>query len=185
MASRDNHILDAIFSGDFSNLGPTAPTSTFGEEAEARKYPVPNEHLLSQLKGLETDAVEAVEGANDLEKALQILANAMLLCPTYGSAYNNRAQVLRMQGNNEEALKDLDLAIEYGAGDAALLKQAYTQRAIVKKALGDIEGSDRDFGMGSKYGSSVAKQAVMNNPYAKMCNAIVTEVMSKYQPEQK
>ncbi|KAJ3265552.1 Tetratricopeptide repeat protein 36 [Chytriomyces hyalinus] len=180
--ARDDKILDAIFSGDYSNLAENPDAAAAAKPTPAAKYPPPNEHLLQQLKAIEEEAVQAAETEKDLQKAFDTLSNCFILWPTYASAYNNRAQVLRLLGRNEEAQKDLDLAIEYGDGNPALLKQAYTQRAVVKKALGDLDGSDRDFGMGAKYGNDVAKAMVKENPYAKMCSAIVTEVMAKYQP---
>jgi hypothetical protein len=34
--------------------------------------------------------------------------------------------------------------------------------------LGDEKGADEDFALGAKYGNDLARQAVKNNPYAKM-----------------
>ncbi|KAJ3297718.1 Tetratricopeptide repeat protein 36 [Borealophlyctis nickersoniae] len=73
-----------------------------------------------------------------------------------------------MQGRTDEALADLDKAVELGAGDAVVLKQAYTQRAILRKSMGDLEGSENDFAQGARLGNEIAKAAVANNPYAKM-----------------
>lgn len=57
--------------------------------------------------------------------------------------------------------------------------QAYTQRAVLKATLGDNEGSAKDFQMGSKLGNQIAAKKVSENPYAKLCNAMVAEAMKR------
>jgi hypothetical protein len=86
-----------------------------------------------------------------------------------------------MQDNLDAALKDLDLVIDdIGQGQPKILKQAYTQRAIIRKQQGDITGSRQDFEMGAKLGNPIAKNfAVSENPYAKMCNQVMMEVMNR------
>ena len=86
-----------------------------------------------------------------------------------------------MQDKLDEALKDLDLVIEdLGIGQPKVLNQAYTQRAIIKRQQGDAEGSRLDFEMGAKLGNPVARNiAVKENPYAKMCNSVMMEVMNR------
>ncbi|KAJ0064010.1 hypothetical protein NL108_016331, partial [Boleophthalmus pectinirostris] len=54
--------------------------------------------LLKQVKELEMRGVSAAE-AGDLEGALQLFSQAIQLLPGRASAYNNRAQALRLQGN--------------------------------------------------------------------------------------
>ncbi|KAI8853700.1 hypothetical protein BC829DRAFT_381951 [Chytridium lagenaria] len=110
----------------------------------------------------------------EMDEALQGFTACIELWPSYASAYNNR-----MKGDKEASLKDLDLAIEYGEGDAKILKQAYSQRGFLKKHFGDDAGAEVDLALGAKYGNELAKAAVRNNPYAKMCNAMVREAMTK------
>jgi hypothetical protein len=94
------------------------------------------------------------------------------------SLYNNRAQIYRLQKRFQNALNDLDLAIKY-APTSDLLGTAYTQRAVLKKELGDVVGSNQDFELGAKYGHPLAKSQISNNPYAKLCNSIVAEAMRR------
>lgn len=54
--------------------------------------------LLRQVKGLEMRGVSAAE-AGDLQAALQLFSEAIQIVPLRASAYNNRAQALRLQGN--------------------------------------------------------------------------------------
>ncbi|KAJ3048413.1 hypothetical protein HK102_012699, partial [Quaeritorhiza haematococci] len=77
------------------------------------------------------------------------------------------AQAYRMKGETDLALQDLELAIQHGVRNNNILKQAYTQRAIIKKQKGDIAGAEADFALGAKYGNHIAKAVVRNNPYAK------------------
>ena len=54
-----------------------------------------------------------------------------------------------------------------------MLKQAYTQRAVIKKKQGDESGADRDFAMGAQHGNDFAKGMVRQNPFAKLCNQVL------------
>lgn len=54
--------------------------------------------LLKQVKELEMQGVSAAE-AGDLQAALQLFSQAIQILPQRASAYNNRAQALRLQGN--------------------------------------------------------------------------------------
>ncbi|RKP14934.1 hypothetical protein BJ684DRAFT_7831, partial [Piptocephalis cylindrospora] len=130
---------------------------------------------LKQLQDLEGKAIKAAEN-NDLDTALHHCDQAISLEPTYASAYNNKAQILRMSKKSKIALDSLNLAIQHAHGDKRILRQAYTQRAILRKEMGDQEGSASDFEMGAKYGHTLAKAAATaENPYAKMCHAMVME----------
>lgn len=54
--------------------------------------------LLEQVKELELQGVSAAE-AGDLPAALQRFSQAIGILPRRASAYNNRAQALRLQGD--------------------------------------------------------------------------------------
>lgn len=87
----------------------------------------------------------------------------------------------RTKNELDKALKDLDYVIsDIGEGQPKILRQAYTQRAILKRQQGDLAGSRKDFEVGAKLGNSVARNfAVNENPYAKMCNQVMMEVMNR------
>lgn len=93
----------------------------------------------------------------------------------------NRAQVYRMNNQLEKALEDLNYVInDIGEGQPKILKQAYTQRAIVHRQLGDLVASRSDFEMGAKLGNPLARNVAINeNPYAKMCNQVMMQVMNR------
>lgn len=54
--------------------------------------------LLKQVKALELQGVSAAE-AGDLQGALQLFSQATEILPQRASAYNNRAQALRLRGD--------------------------------------------------------------------------------------
>ncbi|CAO3624785.1 unnamed protein product [Cunninghamella echinulata] len=77
-------------------------------------------------------------------------------------------------------MEDLSQVIKLGEGQPKVLRQAYTQRAILKRQQGDVIGSRADFEMGAKLGNPIAKNIAVNeNPYSKLCNQIMMEVMSR------
>jgi hypothetical protein len=69
------------------------------------------------------------------------------------------------------------MAIELG--DIKVQRQAYTQRAIIKKAKGNLLEAEEDFAQGARLGNPVAKHEVKSNPYAQSCNEMLQDVMSK------
>ncbi|KAJ2874709.1 hypothetical protein H4R27_006470 [Coemansia aciculifera] len=134
---------------------------------------------LVELQGLERRAILAAERDGDIKGAISQLTQIIHDCPAYASAYNNRAQALRLDGADPSAvLADLDSAIRY-AQDDKTLGQAFTQKGIVIKAMeGDQDEVFNCFAQGAKCGNEVARLAMAKeNPYAKMCGKIVTEAM--------
>ncbi|CAO3587902.1 unnamed protein product [Absidia cylindrospora] len=128
---------------------------------------------------MEREAVTLAE-QEDTDGALAILDQCIELEKDYASAYNNRAQIYRMRDEKEKALEDLGHVIRLGEGQPKVLRQAYTQRAILRRQQGDVHGSRADFEMGAKLGNPFARNvAVGENPYAKMCNQIMMEVMGR------
>jgi tetratricopeptide (TPR) repeat protein len=161
ISSNDQQILDMIFSNDMAPLNDTAVNPPTID---------PNE--LMKLKQMELEAVQVSEA--DPLQAIDILTKAIHINSQYGSLYNNRAQLYRIRGDLEHALKDLDMAVEYG--DYAVLKQAFTQRALVKKQLG--LPFEQDFEKGAQFGNDIAKEQVRNNPIAKLCNETLLHVLN-------
>ncbi|ORY24275.1 hypothetical protein BCR33DRAFT_860352 [Rhizoclosmatium globosum] len=183
--TRDTKVLDAIFSQDFSGLAqeenPT--TSNLNPNKPSLNYPLPTTETLAQLQILESKGVAAAE-SNDLESALSFFSSAIDSWPWHPSALNNRAQTLRMLGRDADAMRDINDAIEYALAqqNEGVLKMAYAQRAILRKNEGNMSGAEEDLLKAAKLGNETARAAVKNNPYAKMCNAMVSELMAQYAP---
>ena len=68
--------------------------------------------------------------------------------------------------------------LSQGQGNAAC--QAYTQRALIQRLEGHDDEALEDFKKAANLGSEFAKtQVVRMNPYAAMCNQMLSEVIGK------
>ncbi|KAJ1989915.1 hypothetical protein H4R33_001913 [Dimargaris cristalligena] len=183
LTNRDTNVLDALFEGggDITSAGLQGikeSNTALPAEEFSPVSPIP-ETMLAGLKKREVEGVALAE-KDDLDGALLHFSAVISQCAKYASAYNNRAQVYRLQNQYDAALDDLAMALKYSNGDPKVLKQAYTQRAIIKRARGDTDGAFYDFELGGKYGNPVAKDAaVLENPYSKLCNAIMKESLAQ------
>ncbi|KAI8979213.1 hypothetical protein BDF20DRAFT_912838 [Mycotypha africana] len=175
MAISDEAVLEFMFNPESQGLSLDAIANTVDEKP---KYNIPAEKL-AQLQTLEKEAVKIAE--TDSGKALELLNECISMEDKYASAYNNRAQVYRLQEQLGKALADLDYVIsDIGEGQPKVLRQAYTQRAIIKRQQGDLVGSKEDFQAGARLGNPIARNIAVNeNPYAKLCNQVMMEVMSR------
>uniref|UniRef100_A0A4W6CHJ1 Tetratricopeptide repeat protein 36 n=1 Tax=Lates calcarifer TaxID=8187 RepID=A0A4W6CHJ1_LATCA len=135
--------------------------------------------LLKQVKELEMQGVSAAE-AGDLQAALQLFSQAIQILPQRASAYNNRAQALRLQGNTAGALEDLDQAISLSGDTGRTACQALVQRGLLRRLACQDDGARADFEKAAALGSEFARQqAVVLNPYAALCNKMLSEVINK------
>ncbi|KAJ2003685.1 hypothetical protein GGI04_002886 [Coemansia thaxteri] len=138
-----------------------------------------SESQLADLQARERNAILAAEQDGDVKAAIAQLTQIIEEYPSYASAYNNRAQALRLDGADLSAvLSDLDSAIRH-AQDDKTRGQAYTQKGIVLKAQGGDQDDVFDcFAQGARCGNEVARMAMeKENPYAKLCGKIVSEAM--------
>lgn len=136
--------------------------------------------LLSEVQSLEIRAIATAE-ANQYDEALQLLTQCIERCPEYASAYNNRAQVYQLLKQPDAAMKDCNTAIERARGDRHVLRQAYTQRALLHRTKGDDAAALSDYQKGGEYGNIYAKtEAVRLNPYAALCNQYLQMAMEKH-----
>ncbi|KAJ0021892.1 hypothetical protein NQD34_009382 [Periophthalmus magnuspinnatus] len=175
-SAHDKAVLQAIFNpntpfGDISGLNQ--------EEALTDDDSGFDTELLKQVKELETRGVSAAE-AGDLEGALQLFSQAIQLLPGRASAYNNRAQALRLQGNTAGALQDLDRAVELSGSSGRTGSQALVQRGLLRRLMCQNDEAREDFTKAAALGSEFAQQqVVLLNPYAALCNRMLSEVIHK------
>ena len=78
------------------------------------------------------------------EKALADYAKSKRIRPETGETHLNEGAAYIFLKDYENALKSLDLAIEYGSAD---LHAAYYNRALAREQLKDVEGAYYDFKM--------------------------------------
>ncbi|XP_062860596.1 tetratricopeptide repeat protein 36 [Trichomycterus rosablanca] len=135
--------------------------------------------LLKQVKDLELKGVSAAE-SGDVEKALHHFNQAIQILPLRASAYNNRAQLKRLQGDTQSAIEDLEQAISLSKGEGRSACQAFVQRGLLLRLAHRNDEARSDFERAAALGSEFARQqAVILNPYAALCNRMLNEVISK------
>ncbi|XP_060643597.2 tetratricopeptide repeat protein 36 isoform X1 [Anolis sagrei] len=177
-SAKDRAVLQSI-------LHPNTP---FDEESEDEETEATEEaegafdaDLLKRATDLEVQGVAWAE-AGDLEAALEAFREAILLLPERASAYNNRAQALRLKGNTEGALRDLDTALSLSQGRGPVARQGFVQRGMIRLLRGQEEAARGDFAEASRLGSPFARQQLVRmNPYAALCNQMLSEVMKQLQ----
>ncbi|KAM8818403.1 tetratricopeptide repeat protein 36 [Rhynchonycteris naso] len=175
----DQAVLQAIFNPNtpFGDVG-----LDLGEKAE--KEEVDEDGLfpqaqLEQSKALELQGVIAAE-AGDLSTALERFGQAIHLLPKRASAYNNRAQARRLQGDVAGALEDLERAVALSGGQGRAARQAFVQRGLLARLQGRDDDARRDFEQAARLGSPFARrQLVLLNPYAALCNRMLADVMAQ------
>ncbi|XP_074071276.1 tetratricopeptide repeat protein 36 [Macrotis lagotis] len=180
----DQAVLRAIFSPD-TPFGDV-PGLELGED-QVDKNQVEDEDvtfpgdLLEQTKNLELQGVTAAEAGN-LSTALERFSQAIDLLPARASAYNNRAQARRLQGDVAGALEDLDAAILLSAGRGPVACRSFVQRGLVARLQGRDRDAARDFQRAARLGSPFARrQLVQLNPYAALCNRMLADMMRQLQ----
>jgi len=172
--ARDKTVLNMI-------LNPLMPNQDFDIENQDTDDQFSNLPNAEECKRLEVEGIKLAEDRK-FDEALGKFNEAIIVCPNNPSPYNNRAQVLRFQEKIEEAIADLNKAIELSEGKGKSAAQAYSQRALIYQLRNDNDLAREDYEKASKLGSNFAKmQLVALNPYAAMCNAMLSEVLAKTQ----
>ncbi|XP_069017594.1 tetratricopeptide repeat protein 36 [Embiotoca jacksoni] len=175
-SAHDRAVLQAIFN----------PTTPFGDipGLNQKEELIDDDsgfdtELLKQVKELEMQGVSAAE-AGDLQGALQLFSQAIHILPERASAFNNRAQALRLQGDTAGALEDLDRAIALSGSTGRAACQALVQRGLLHRLTCRSEEAKADFEKAAALGSEFARQqVVVLNPYAALCNKMLAEVINK------
>src|SRR5438132_1201452 len=92
LSTNDSLVFTSIFDPE------SAPTpSLITIDASLPAYPHITSHsTLTQLRSQELLAIRAIESLGDVTTALSTLSSILSSYPLYASAYNNRAQVLRL-----------------------------------------------------------------------------------------
>uniref|UniRef100_D3TQG0 TPR repeat-containing protein n=1 Tax=Glossina morsitans morsitans TaxID=37546 RepID=D3TQG0_GLOMM len=135
--------------------------------------------ILENSKILELEGVKFAE-AKDFDKAVEKFNEALNLTPNRASIYNNRAQALRLAGRDEEALQDLNVAIEYADVQYKTKCHALCQRGVLYRKQNKLSDAKIDFEEAAKMGSEFAKtQLVEINPFAALCNQMLREAFVK------
>ncbi|XP_071446678.1 tetratricopeptide repeat protein 36 homolog [Hetaerina americana] len=134
-----------------------------------------------EAKLLEIEGVKSAE-QGQLQDAINIFTKAIQSAPSRPSGYNNRAQALRLIGNDADALVDLNNALNLSQKKGQVARQALCQRGMIYRKEGKDEEATEDFKEAAKLGSEFARsQIVEMNPYAALCNKMLHDVFNKLQ----
>lgn len=170
----DEQILEAIFDPEASGMMP-GPKGE--EQVEVTEQGDPAD--VARAKELELEAVKAAESGRHSD-ALELLNRAVEVAPRYASPYNNRAQVHQLLKQVDLAMVDLDRAVELSGGRGKAGEQALVQRGIIWRLKGEDGKAMEDFKKAAGLGNRFAQmQVVKLNPYAALCNQMLTEVIGK------
>ncbi|KAM6432326.1 tetratricopeptide repeat protein 36 [Liasis olivaceus] len=172
----DRAVLQTIFH-------PNVPFDEDLEEDQEKQQATQEEgfdpELLKQATCLEAQGIAAAEGG-DLELALEKFNQAIQLLPERASAFNNRAQAFRLGGEVAKALEDLEAALKLSGGAGLVARQGFVQRGMIQRLQGQEEAARRSFEQAASLGSAFARrQLVLMNPYAALCNQMLSEVMKQ------
>ncbi|KAM7311362.1 tetratricopeptide repeat protein 36 [Ixodes scapularis] len=171
--ANDKAVLEAVFNPLFSELGFSCDDEDSAEISES------DTDVPAEVKELEVEGVRAAE-MQEIDEAIEIFSKAIQLCPRRASGYNNRAQALRIKGDVEHALEDLNNAINLSEGKGHAACQALCQRGLIYRLQKRDEEALVDFKRAAKLGSQFAKaQVVQMNPYAALCNQMLGQMFAK------
>ncbi|XP_072011668.1 tetratricopeptide repeat protein 36 [Engystomops pustulosus] len=176
----DTAVLHAIFnpSAPFGDICGDKDNNTQQEPDVDSRFPA---DLLEEAQNLELTGVRAAE-SGDVKAAVQKFTEAITLLPERPSAYNNRAQALRLEGNVTGALQDLDHAVELSKGMGISGRQALVQRGLILRLKGNDDAAREDFQRAAQLGSDFARQQLVAlNPYAALCNRMLRDMVQKLQ----
>ncbi|XP_029161132.1 tetratricopeptide repeat protein 36 isoform X2 [Nylanderia fulva] len=172
LSEGDRAVLNTIF--DPLQLG----LPNFSQEVEATDT-LEEDNLEPHVSEIVRKAIICAEAKN-FDESFRLFDEASKRAPESPSILNDRAQALRLANRDEEALKDLHLAVELSRGEGRAGIQALCQRGALYRWMGQDDEARKDFVRAAKAGSSFAKeQLIALNPYAAMCNAMLREITSK------
>jgi len=172
---RPKHVLNQIFNPGL----PWGDEVDTVDDEEQENNALAETQAVIKAKALEHEAVKLAESGN-VDASIALFDQAVAEAPEWPSTYNNRAQALRLKGDEEGALADLDKALQLSEGKGTVACQAYTQRGLLRTKQGDEEGAKSDLGHASELGGGFAKQLLTSmNPYAALCNQMLGDVMQK------
>ncbi|CAN7987421.1 unnamed protein product [Ixodes pacificus] len=176
--ANDKAVLEAVFNPLFSELGFSCDDEDSAEISGQLWHELDTD-VPAEVKELEVEGVRAAE-RQEIDKAIEIFSKAVQLCPRRASGYNNRAQALRIKGDVEHALEDLNNAINLSEGKGHAACQALCQRGLIYRLQKRDEEALVDFKRAAKLGSQFAKaQVVQMNPYAALCNQMLGQMFAK------
>ncbi|XP_053609014.1 tetratricopeptide repeat protein 36 [Plodia interpunctella] len=171
LSERDRAVLRSIFD----------PTATIGDVVDdGDNFPEDEQSKESDEESirLSSEGVGLAE-AGRLEEALETLTKGIQVAPDRAAGYNDRAQVFRLMEKDDEAMSDIDRALHLTEGKRSRARAlALCQRGVLLRKRGADADARAAFTEAAKLGSGFAKKQVVElNPYAALCNQMLSQVM--------
>ncbi|XP_045448387.1 tetratricopeptide repeat protein 36 [Melitaea cinxia] len=171
LSERDRAVLRSIFD-------PTATIGDVADDGDSFEEDQDTTDTDKKSKELCLQGVQLAE-ANQLDEALEYLNRAIEVAPERAPGYNDRAQLFRLMKRDDDAMKDLDYVLKLTDGKKTRARAlALCQRGVLLRKRGDDDNARAAFAEAAKLGSGFAKKQVVElNPYAALCNQMLSQVM--------
>ncbi|CAG9806136.1 unnamed protein product [Chironomus riparius] len=182
ISARDLQILDLLFDQSKSEDLVRNCTQPIHDDINIKDDDEEITEEITSSKKYEIEGVVLAEAAK-FDEALEKFNKAIEAAPNRPSPYNNRAQLFRFLKDDEKTISDLNKAIELSGDKYKLTKcRAYTQRGIIHRMQNNLDAARDDFNESAKLGSKFSRQQLVDiNPYAQLCNQMVTQILGNYQ----
>ncbi|KAM3962678.1 tetratricopeptide repeat protein 36 homolog [Aphomia sociella] len=174
LSERDKAVLKSIFDPTATIAQVEDHGDRFEEEGEVE----PSTDAYKNSTRLCAEGVQLAE-AGKLEEALNTINKGIEAAPERAAAYNDRAQLLRLMQKDDDAMADLDKALQLTEGKKVRARAlALCQRGLLLRKRGSGAEARAVFTEAAKLGSGFAKKQVVElNPYAALCNQMLSQVM--------
>ncbi|XP_023936775.1 tetratricopeptide repeat protein 36 [Bicyclus anynana] len=172
LSDRDRAVLRSIFD----------PTATIGDVADdGDNFTTDDEDKTDselESQALCRQGVQLAE-AGRYDEALPLLDRGVEVAPERPAGYNDRAQLYRLMKRDDDAIKDLDRVLQLTEGKASRARAlALCQRGVLLRRRGADDDARAAFAEAAKLGSGFAKKQVVElNPYAALCNQMLSQVL--------
>eukprot|EP00099_Drosophila_melanogaster_P021429 NP_648644.1 uncharacterized protein Dmel_CG14105 [Drosophila melanogaster] len=176
LSPHDQQVLDSIFNPlELSSL----QTNNLIPAESDLKDEEPDTQAIKASRELELKAI-ALSESGELDGALELFQQSLNLAQR-ASVLNNRAQTLRLAKRDEEALDDLNKALELANDQQTRTKcHAHCQRGVLYRKLDNLEAARADFEAAAQLGSKFAREQLVEiNPYAALCNQMLRQAFDQ------
>uniref|UniRef100_T1HGJ9 Tetratricopeptide repeat protein 36 n=1 Tax=Rhodnius prolixus TaxID=13249 RepID=T1HGJ9_RHOPR len=150
----DKAVLNCIF----NPLLPVEDAIIDEEHEEILKDEEVETEEVLKAKEIEFKGIQAAENGQ-IEDAIKLFTEALNIAQR-AAGYNNRAQAFRLLEKDEDALNDLNTALDISKEKGKSGCQALCQRGLLFRKKGQTDLAKSDFVKASNLGSKFAKQQV-------------------------
>ncbi|XP_026761887.1 tetratricopeptide repeat protein 36 homolog [Galleria mellonella] len=173
LSERDKAVLRSIFDPTATIAQVVDDGDRFEEDDDE-----PSNDAQKESSKFCAEGVQLAE-AGKFEEALQVLTKGIEVAPGRAAAYNDRAQLLRLMNRDDDAMADLDKALQLTEGRKGRARAlALCQRGVLLRKRDEGDSARASFTEAAKLGSGFAKKQVVEmNPYAALCNQMLSQVM--------